>query len=576
MDNLILMRVAQVLGRELERGVLEDVGAEGLHRFRFAFRTERSAAAVVVSLRPELPWIGRPGRRRRSTRRREEPFAALCRRTLGGAVLRSVEKPLSDRSVVFRFGDGHAVVAELATHGANLVLLGHGDQVMAAARRPKAARERLEPGRSYGTRPPPRGRLDPFAADAALVDRLLERGMREGDSPVESIRRRLFGIGTAASELVAAEARTSGRSPGTVLIERLRALEKGLLDPVLVGAVGADAAPPAEEIDVEAVRLLPWEPPGSVGALRLHDAAATAGLYYEAADAATEIRERLDALRSILDNEIERLLSVENKVSADLRGFEDPDRFRRWGEALLAGLGAAERFGEQVRVPDPYDPDSRLVVPAPGGLSLTQAADAHFKAHRRARRGREAARRRLGEVSARRARLERLRGVNVVGDDRAAEAGRLEESMRAERIPVGLVRPRRRREAPVSRVRVEGVRMFTGAEGETILVGKTGPANDRLTFKLAAPEDFWLHAHGRPGAHVVIRNPDGRAKPARGTLEQAAVLAAWFSSGREDSGVEVHWTRRKHVRRLRGAPPGTVTLKRFETVRVRPAPPPEE
>jgi hypothetical protein len=37
--------------------------------------------------------------------------------------------------------------------------------------------------------------------------------------------------------------------------------------------------------------------------------------------------------------------------------------------------------------------------------------------------------------------------------------------------------------------------------------------------------------------------------------------------------VDVQWTRRKNVRRARGAAAGTVLVKRFETVRVRPAAP---
>jgi len=574
MDNLVLIRVAAVLSRALERGVLEDIGAEGLHRFRLGFGTERGRATLVVSLRPELPWIGRPSRPRRGAWRREEPFAAQCRRTLQRAVLRAVEKLGPERSIMLRFGDGHALVAELATHGANLVLLGAGDEVLGAARHPRAARERLEPGKVYRPRDLPRGLVDPYGADAEFLDGVLERSMRDGESLVESIRRKLFGIGTAAAELVVAESRNTGRSPGSILSERLRALELGQLDPVVVGPLDP-ASPSADGVDVEAVRLLPWEPLVCERALKLDDAAATAGLYHEAVELAAKVAQRLEALRSILDKETERLLGVENKVSADLRGFDDPDRLRRWGEALLAGLHAAERFGEQVRVPDPYDPGSRLVIPAPGGLSLPQVADLHFRAHRRARRGRDAARRRLEAVAARRVRLDRLR--QVAAEARGSEGARdLEESMRAERIPVGLAKPRRRREAPDPVVRVEGVRMFTGPEGETILVGRTGQANDRLTFKVAAPEDFWLHVHDRPGAHVVIRNPDGRAKPARATLEQAAILAAWFSTGREDTGVDVHWTRRKNVRRVRGAPPGTVTVKRSETVRVRPRPPREE
>jgi predicted ribosome quality control (RQC) complex YloA/Tae2 family protein len=102
------------------------------------------------------------------------------------------------------------------------------------------------------------------------------------------------------------------------------------------------------------------------------------------------------------------------------------------------------------------------------------------------------------------------------------------------------------------------------------MVGKSGRDNHRLTFKLAHPEDFWLHALGVPGAHVVVRNPRRQTHPSPATLSEAAEAAAWFSEAREQPQVDVQWTRRKYVRKIRGASPGTVRVKRSETVRVRP------
>ena len=148
--------------------------------------------------------------------------------------------------------------------------------------------------------------------------------------------------------------------------------------------------------------------------------------------------------------------------------------------------------------------------------------------------------------------------------------------MRGEGIPVGLEPATRagRAAARHGRPRLEGVRVFTSSEGTLILVGKGGRHNHRLTFKLAGPEDFWLHARGFPGAHVVVRNEGRRSRPSDATLREAAALAAWFSDGREQEYADVQWTRRKYVRRPRGAAPGTVLLKRFETIRVRPTLPP--
>ena len=82
-----------------------------------------------------------------------------------------------------------------------------------------------------------------------------------------------------------------------------------------------------------------------------------------------------------------------------------------------------------------------------------------------------------------------------------------------------------------------------------------------------------LHALGVPGAHVVVRNPERERALPEATLRQAATLAAWFSDAREQTAADVQWTRRRFVRRARGRPPGTVLVKRAQTLRVVPREP---
>ena len=100
-------------------------------------------------------------------------------------------------------------------------------------------------------------------------------------------------------------------------------------------------------------------------------------------------------------------------------------------------------------------------------------------------------------------------------------------------------------------------------------MGRGAASNDDLTFRAAAPDDVWLHARDAAGAHVVLRWTDADAPPAR-DLREAASLAAWHSKARGAAVVPVDWTRRKHVRKPRGAKPGTVILREERTIMVRP------
>jgi predicted ribosome quality control (RQC) complex YloA/Tae2 family protein len=107
-------------------------------------------------------------------------------------------------------------------------------------------------------------------------------------------------------------------------------------------------------------------------------------------------------------------------------------------------------------------------------------------------------------------------------------------------------------------------------EGFAVLVGKGDAENDRLTFEIADPRDWWLHVAGHSGSHVVVRNPDELAALPRPVLERAAELAAWHSKARGTGKVEVHVCRVADVSKPRGAPPGTVRLRRWTGLRVYP------
>ena len=106
-------------------------------------------------------------------------------------------------------------------------------------------------------------------------------------------------------------------------------------------------------------------------------------------------------------------------------------------------------------------------------------------------------------------------------------------------------------------------------EGYEVLIGKGDADNDELTFALAAPEDFWLHAAGGvAGSHVVVRNPEKLDALPRPVLVRAAELAAWHSKARGRARVEVHVCRVADVHKRHGAPAGEVELRRWERVRV--------
>jgi predicted ribosome quality control (RQC) complex YloA/Tae2 family protein len=201
-------------------------------------------------------------------------------------------------------------------------------------------------------------------------------------------------------------------------------------------------------------------------------------------------------------------------------------------------------------------------------VALTRAAEQLFAKHRRALRGRRRAKKRLDALVERDRALTALEQCFSASDWTEAQCV---AEMRRLRLPIAL-EPNTRAGRAASRSaapRVEGVRVYYASSGEMILAGKGGRENHRLTFKLSAPHDFWLHASGVRGAHVILRN-DSRASRPGTALAEAAAIAAFHSQASSQPSADVQWTLRKNVKKPRGAKPGTVVLKRFETIRVRP------
>jgi predicted ribosome quality control (RQC) complex YloA/Tae2 family protein len=113
-------------------------------------------------------------------------------------------------------------------------------------------------------------------------------------------------------------------------------------------------------------------------------------------------------------------------------------------------------------------------------------------------------------------------------------------------------------------------RRYLTSRGLLLLVGRGARDNHRLTFSIATPDDLWFHARDVPGAHVILRDPEGRARPE--DLREAAEVAAHFSDRGADAWVDVHVARRKHLRPARGQP-GRVRVGHSDTLRVAPRDP---
>jgi predicted ribosome quality control (RQC) complex YloA/Tae2 family protein len=266
--------------------------------------------------------------------------------------------------------------------------------------------------------------------------------------------------------------------------------------------------------------------------------------------------------RNKLTQEISKREKLLGKLSGDLDRHGEPDKWKRFGDLLLANTSAARREGGQVFVTDYFDDKApEIAIAVDENDSLTEAAEKFFKRYTKARNARLEIEERKETI---RKELERL--SKKLGElEKAIAAG--DEQGIAELT--GAPKKARSKKQIKSDASMSGTRIFTSSDGFEILVGKKAKDNDFLTFRIAKSLDTWMHAADYPGSHVVVRNPNRKEIPHK-TLLEAAQLAAFYSQGKTQPKAAVHFTQKKFVNKPKGSAPGLVSLASFKTLLVEP------
>ena len=278
---------------------------------------------------------------------------------------------------------------------------------------------------------------------------------------------------------------------------------------------------------------------------------------------------RAGAARAELRKKITHQKRLLKQLEQDLASHADAEQQKRLGDLLLANLSTARRDGKRVVLIDYFADDaSPIEIEIDEQLTLQEEASRRFALYSRSKRAVlqiatriEAIRTQLDVLDSQ---YEALKKIIVERSEAALEKFLALSAPRALSVPPASAGGRRKPEK-----KIPGTRRYISSDGFEILVGRAAHDNDYLTFKVAKPNDLWLHAADYGGSHVVVRNATRQDLPHR-TIIEAAQIAAQFSQARKDPKVDVHYTQRKFVSKPKGSAPGLVRLLRFKNITVEP------
>jgi len=564
MENFALIALAESLRPSLEGCIIRRVVQHQTNGFLLQTRSAKlpSLKLVLDARSPSFyiseskPPIDVPN----------SDFLMVLRKHFTSAELIDFKKPLSERVVEFTFRtavptkelETMSLLLELIPNAPNIVLLDSERRVLSSFL-PITPQHGIGEFEEYAF---------PTSTSKIELERILAEDVPELQDPAitrEWLVSHVAGLGPVFAEEILFRHRKSGRS----LTEEIRAMVQQALSPPHAARLYTEK-PLGHVLEQNDLRLLSkaiLSPVELVSLERTHSSKEfgkiieAAKFYFDEMESRFLLEHAKLPMMRDLRSATRRFAEREKRLLREQKGYQQAEQLQRTAQLLTTSGKKLDQRYESITATDYFGETPQDVqIDLDPTLTLRENIDKMFKRHQKAARGTQIVSRQLDGVRARAAGVtERLRRLQAIKDWDTWLA--VSERIAVER---GGETETPERSQPARRYRSVVI------DGHEILIGRNSRENDELTFRVAAPDDFWMHVADYSGSHVVIRNPSKQKSLPDSVLTKAAQLAAYFSQARNSSRVEVHYTRRKHVSKVRHAKAGLVKLSDFESIRVEP------
>ena len=282
---------------------------------------------------------------------------------------------------------------------------------------------------------------------------------------------------------------------------------------------------------------------------KLDSISALLGEYYAEKSTLTRIRQKSVDLRKIVQTALERNVKKYDLQLQQMKDTEKKDKFRIYGELITAyGYGVAQ--GSKSFEALNYYTNENVTIPLDPTIPVMDNAKKYFDKYAKLKRTYEALVTLTEEVKSE---IEHLESISTALDMALKEEDLTE--IKEELVQTGYIK-RHTGNQKKAKITCKPYH-YVSSDGYDIYVGKNNLQNDYLTFQLATGNDWWFHAKGVPGSHVLVRTNGETDMPDR-TFEEAGRLAAYYSKNRGQDKIEIDYIQKKHVKKPSSAKPGFV------------------
>jgi len=269
--------------------------------------------------------------------------------------------------------------------------------------------------------------------------------------------------------------------------------------------------------------------------------------YYASKNNITRIRQKSVDLRKIVQTALERNRKKYDLQSKQLKDTENRDKYRVYGELINVYGYGLEPNAKHLKCLNYYT-NEEIMIPLDSTKTPQENSQKYFDKYNKQKRTYEAL---ISLIEETHNEIVYLESVSNALDIAMSEDDL--NQIKEELVGAGYVR----RKFTKQKTKINSKPFhYISSDGYHIYVGKNNIQNDELTFNFATGNDWWFHAKGCPGSHVIVKT-NGDELPDR-TFEEAGKLAAYYSKNRGSEKVEIDYIEKKHVKKPKGAKPGFV------------------
>lgn len=555
-DGITIANIVTELNQTITGGKINKIAQPENDELIITIKNQRKQYRLFLSASASLPLIYLTETNKPSPLTAPN-FCMLLRKHIGSGKIIAIEQPGMERIIRFtiehlnELGDlcTKYLIVEIMGKHSNIIFCNEEDQIIDSIKHVSAhmssVREVL-PGRPYFI-PETQSKLNPLVlTEEIFQEKIFPRPVNVAKAIYTSIT----GISPLMAEEVCYRAGIDGGIPtdGLEDVERVHLAHTFLrmVDDIRDGHFEPNIVYKGKEpVEFACFPLSQYQDYRAVSYPSIFPVLET---YYAEKNIVTKMRQKTVDLRKIVQNALERNIKKYQLQQKQLKDTEKKEKYRVWGE-LLNTYGYEVEPGAKSMEALNYYTNEMIQIPLDETMTPQENAKKYFDKYSKLKRTKEALDTLLQETGDE---IKHLESIAASLDIASSEEDLVQ--IKEEMMEYGYVK---RKNTGGKKVKVTSRPYhYISSDGYDIYVGKNNFQNDELSFKFASGNDWWFHAKGQPGSHVIVKSKNEEL-PDR-TFEEAGKLAAYYSKGRQAPKVEIDYTQKKNLRKPTGGKPGFV------------------